>query len=226
MSFDSNSWMSCRPVSRSAAGNRGDISLLPQFAVPPGVTAFSLETRPPTLPSRNSPTRVVSLCLVSVLCLFGSLTIISAVAEPTMRHGRSLVGGMAVAVSTAIDHANSAAELRAQEHYAAREEYFMRRGLRDGGSLSTRRMNELSEPRASVEKLPVPRGRSSLLIRMAALRRLENPTGDIDEEAVAAYFPEWVASESTAAGEWKNEAVLKDVVLAVSQLAHRASIEN
>lgn len=132
---------------------------------------------------------------------------------------------MAVAVSTAIDHANSAAELRAQEHYAAREEYFMRKRFRDGSSLSSRRMNELSEPRASVEKLPVPRGRSSLLIRMAALRKIENAGGDIDEAAVAAYFPEWVASEKPAVGEWRNEAVLKDVVLAVSQLAHRASIE-
>ena len=59
-SLDSN-WMSCRQSHRVT---QNGIPLLPQFRVPPGVTDFSIENKPPHLPDRNSPSRTCTLLVV------------------------------------------------------------------------------------------------------------------------------------------------------------------
>lgn len=220
MSFE-NSWMSCRPVARTSCSSRQEISLLPQFAAPPGVTDFALENRPPSLPPRSSPARVVGVCLTTILCAVGSFAVLKSAAEPAMRHGRNLVGGVNDVVHAAIDHANTAADQRARDHYEAKQAYMARI---NNNRPSNRRMAEDAE--AIVPALPRPRsGRSSLLLRMAALRKLESAVNELDNNAVQQYFPDWVVARPDPAADWNKDAVLRDLVLAVSQLAHRASID-
>ena len=138
-----------------------------------------------------------------------------------MRHGRNLVGGVQDVISAAIDHANTAADRRAREHYEAREAYMARINNRP----SYRRMEESAG--GAVPALPRPRsGRSSLLLRMAALRKLESAVNELDDKAVQQYFPDWVVAKPDPAGDWNRDAVLRDLVLAVSQLAHRASVDS
>jgi hypothetical protein len=55
---------------------------------------------------------------------------------------------------------------------------------------------------------------------MAALQRRDAPA--VDSEAVKQFFPEWVAGE----GKWDRERVIADLVLAVSQLATKASVDS
>ena len=120
---------------------------------------------------------------------------------------------MSDAVGKAIQRAKYIDELRKQDHYNAKQEYLRRRGL----SSHTKETD-------TAYKLKVSKpGRSSLLLRMAALRRLESPVSSIDDDAVEQYFPEWVEKKHNG---WNQEAVLRDIVLAVSQLSHKASLES
>ena len=207
------SWMSCRP----AQASRGGISLLPQFNTPPAITDFALENKPPSLPPRNSPARIVVVGLVAVMCFIGSCAVVSAAAEPVVTGSKRLASGMKHVVGTAISRANEQAERNAAVHYSARQDYLERRAA------SRRLGEERNLPVAAAVPLPLKgrkSGRSSLLLRMAALQALENPAS-VDETAVRQYFPSWVTDRA----EWDEEAVLHDLVLAVSHLAHQASID-
>lgn len=232
--------MSCRthPSIRSTSstvgsggggGSSGGISLLPQFSPPPGVHNFALENRPPQLPSRNSPMRLLGLVVTGVFCMAGVCAVGSAAVEPLRVNGGYLGSGMSSMVSSAINSANKAAERHAQEHYAARTEYLERRGLRRleeplpaaTATLGARLPeNEgAPEPEPEPEPKPKPPQAQALLLRMAALRASTNA---IDDAAVQQYFPAWTAAAPGA--PWTHEAVLRDLVLAVSQLAHRSSV--
>lgn len=190
-------WMSCRPT----PAYRG-IALLPQFDPPATPVDFSIEHKPPTLPSRNSPARVVCIAAVAVFCFVGSCAVVSAAVDPVLRNGARLVNGVQRVVGSAISHANEQAELDAIAHYNARRDYLERRGAR-----------RVDTPP------PVPKRRlssgSNLLTRMAALKALENSVGGIDDASVFEHFPSWGDGHT----RWDEDAVLHDVVLAVSHLA-------
>ena len=150
----------------------------------------------------------------------GVFTVAGAAVEPLRANSGYIGAGMSTMVSSAINSANEAAERHAQKHYAARAEYLERRGLR--------RLNErapfqgvpppLPEPLAENDE-PEPPQVEALLLRMAALRASTNA---IDHTAVQQYFPSWMKSASDA--QWNQNAVLSDLVLAVSELAHRSSV--
>ena len=63
----------------------------------------------------------------------------------------------------------------------------------------------------------------ALLLRMAALLKTDTPGSSIDYDAVEQFFPRW---RETRDERWNQEEVLKDLVLAVSQLAHTVSIDS
>ena len=232
MSQIDSSWMSCR----QAHSKQSNISLLPQFSVPPGVTDFAIENKPPHLPPRNSPSRVCVLTVATVLCLVGSYSTVSVAAGPVLQHGTRLVSGVSAAVGNAISHANHEAERHAQRHYEARDEYMSRRRLSPRASASK------SDPRpqdedtsgstdnSALASVPTPRHartprpKSALLLRMAALRKTDSPGSSIDENAVEQFFPGWVQKRHNSL-QWNEDAVLQDLVLAVSQLAHAVSID-
>lgn len=239
-----NTWMSCRQTPSTRSG----ISLLPQFNVPPGVTDFSLESKPPSLPPRNCPLRVVTIASIGLMCTIGVYALVSSAAEPVMRHSTQLAQGMKQVVGSAITHANQQAERNALTHYQARQEYLDRRDRR------SRRMEEdayapheeewgdkrrgaTSDTREFVVSAanpvgivpadlpPMKSGKSSLLLRMAALQQEGGRVNGIDADAVHQYFPTWVTNEQRPVAQWNQEAVLKDLVLAVSHLAHKASVD-
>lgn len=231
-----NSWMSCRahPSSRASSSTTGGgISLLPQFAAPPGVHDFAIESRPPQLPSRNSPLRLLGIFVVGVFCLAGVCAVGGAAVEPLRANGGYLSTGMRTAVSTAITKAHEAAERNAREHYAARAEYLHRRGLRrlddsgPGNHMWTGRprpQEPATAPATPEQEEEEEPGESEsvaqsedLLLRLAALRARTNA---IDDNAVQQYFPTW----KSTTGAWKEHAVLHDLVLAVSQLAYRSTV--
>lgn len=232
MSHIDSSWMSCR----QAHSKPSNISLLPQFTVPPGVTDFAIENKPPHLPPRNSPSRVCVLTVAAVLCLVGSYSTVSAAAGPVLQHSTRIVSGVSEAVGNAISHANHEAERHAQRHYEAREQYMSRRRL----SPRTQAPRVDSNPQAdstfsatdnaAPSSLPTPRHarpsrpKSALLLRMAALRKTDSPGSAIDENAVEQFFPGWVQKRHNSM-QWNEDAVLQDLVLAVSQLAHAVSID-
>jgi hypothetical protein len=58
---------------------------------------------------------------------------------------------------------------------------------------------------------------------MAALRKADAPGSGIDDEAVEQFFPGWITHRNQK--QWDENAVLKDLVLAVSQLAHAVSVD-
>ncbi len=213
MSLDSG-WMSCRPTCRSHHS-----SVLPTFSV--GASAeFPLESRPPQLPPRNSTHRALVIAAVGFLCVCGALATVSAAVEPVMHHGGALANGVKTVIRNAITHANEEAERRAHDHYVARQEYLQRRG-RAPTEAYRRKLAE--EER--VYDLPLIKSqRSSLLLRMAAIQKVESAYNDIDDHAVRQYFPAWV-DNGAGRGSWNENAVLRDLALAVSQLSHRASLE-
>jgi len=226
------SWMSCR----QAHSKQSNISLLPQFSVPPGVTDFSIENKPPHLPHRNSPSRVCVLSVATVLCLVGSYSTISVASGPVLQHSTRLVSGMSVAVENAISHANHEAEWHAKRHYEARDEYMSRRRLSPRASAETFEPKPQDEDTTgssdnyALANVPTPRHarstkpKSALLLRMAALRKADSPGSSIDENAVEHFFPGWVQKRHNSV-QWNEDAVLQDLVLAVSQLAHTVSID-
>lgn len=95
----------------------------------------------------------------------------------------------------AIEHANEQAREHAAAHYQARDQLMERRRLQDA-------------PRRRAD-------RSTLLLRMASLRKSQ---ARLDDNSVLQLFPNWIEG-----GEWRHEAVLKDLVRAVADLA--AAIE-
>tara|TARA_B100001175_G_scaffold314984_1_gene325511 strand:- start:358 stop:1095 length:738 start_codon:yes stop_codon:yes gene_type:complete len=239
--------MSCRshPSIRAASssvsgisdrGGGSGISLLPQFNLPSGVHDFSIEHRPPQLPARNSSVRLLGIFVVGVLCLAGLCTISTAIMEPLRDKGGTFRSGVTDMVSNAITGVNAAAERQAQEHYAARAAYLQKRGLR--------RLNDVAPSLPRQRPVPVPGddlhrddvpldapwdapldAPAALLTRMAALR-------DLDDGAVEQHFPRWlskdarIADTSGSALRWNEDVVVRDLVRAVSQLAHRASIDS
>lgn len=156
-----------------------------------------------------------------------------------MRHSTQLAQGMKQVVGSAIIHANQQAERNALTHYQARQEYLMRRDR------SSRRVEEIAyapqdeewgdqrrgatsdmrEFDVSADLSPTKSGKSSLLLRMAALQQAGGRVNAIDADAVHQYFPAWITNEQRPIAQWNQEAVLKDVVLAVSHLAHKASVD-
>lgn len=218
--------MSCR----QSHSRTSQISLLPQFSVPPGVTDFATENRPPHLPPRNSPSRLFVMAVATVLCIVGSYSTVSAAATPMLKHSTDLVSGVTSAVGKAISHANAQAELQAKKHYDARHEYMSRRRL------SIQKTPHAAHPHAqppqptetgtvarASEATPGVRPKSALLLRMAALRKQDTPVSTIDEDAVEQFFPGWIRHRNQK--QWDEDAVLKDLVLAVSQLAHAVSVD-
>lgn len=243
MQLDSN-WMSCRQMPHTRSG----ITLLPLFSVPAGVTDFALENKPPSLPSRNSPFRVVTIAAIGLMCTIGAYALVSSAAEPVMRHSTELARGMKLVVGSAITHANQQAKRNALTHYQARQEYIDRRDRRsrrmeedayapqeeewgDKRRGATSDMREFVVSAANpvgiipADLPPMKSGKSSLLLRMAALQQTGNRVNGIDDDAVHQYFPTWKTNEGRPAAQWNQEAVLKDLVLAVSHLAHKASVD-
>lgn len=208
--------MSCRQTHRTS---QSGIALLPQFNVPPGVTDFALENRPPHLPDRNSPSKACILTVAACLCIIGSYSTVSVAAEPVITHTTKIARGVSNAVGRAISHANEEAERNAQKHYEAREKYFERRRL-SSSSKNYDDEDPVPEPR---EIAPRKQSQSALLLRMAALLKTDTPGSSIDYDAVEQFFPRW---RETRDERWNQEEVLKDLVLAVSQLAHTVSIDS
>lgn len=230
MSHFDSSWMSCRPThSRSS-----HISLLPQFSVPPGVTDFAIERKPPHLPPRNSPSWLCVMGIVLVLCIVGSYSTMSGASEPTLQHRNSFVSGVTSVVEQAISRANVQAEKHAQQHYEAREEYMNRRKL-SRRSLGSYKAPHAGAPPPARAQQPAPElaldshdvsasatPKPELLSRMAALGKAGALR--IDDSAVEQFFPAWVAHRSQ--NQWDENAVLRDLVLAVSQLADKPTPGN
>lgn len=204
--FDS-SWMTCRqPHTRTSER----IELLPRFSVPPEIHDFALETRPPHLPSRNVTMRPCLFCIGLVLCVVGSYSTVTIAIGRLMEHGPCFWGGVSRAVSSAIQHANQEAEMHAKKHYEAREVYLSKRRLSGDPKTVDQSSGRLR-----------PAAKSTLLMRMAALRS-KSSTGPnlLDDGAIQQLFPTWVSEQR----HWNEEAVLKDLVLAVSQLANAATL--
>lgn len=196
------SWMSCR----QSTARSSNLQMLPQFHPPGDVQIFPLESRPPTLPPRNSQSRTCLMAVGVVLCVFGSYSMLNAAAEPFVRHSSRFASGVKAAVSGAIAHANAEAEQHASRHYQARERYMARRRAS---------VNEASSPPSTQPS------KATLLLRLAALRAEDAPA--IDERAVEQLFPLWLSEHSS---RWNNDVVMRDLVLAVSQIAHTLSIDN
>lgn len=206
-------WMSCRQTSSRSSR---PISLLPEFNVPPGVTDFALESRPPHLP-RNSASRILGSACTSGACVIGMLCLLSITAGPVVHQGARILSGVRNAVGSALAHANDMEQQRVQYHYNARSEYMRRRGL------STRpEPEDIPQPPEPAASRPRA-GKSSLLLRMAALRKVESAVSGIDDNAIEQYFPDWIVRRRD--GAWNEDAVLRDLVSAVSQLAHKASVD-
>ena len=211
------SWMSCRQVPTS----RYSTTLLP-FNVSLGVAEFPLESKPPSLPPRNSHMRLVTVMSVGLMCVIGMFAVVSSMAGPVARHSTSIAHGIRNAVGNAIEHANQQAELDSVAHYDARREYTKRRASRSrraeeerGGDTPDTGMVAVDEPRPTKIKT------SNILLRMAALRK-----NDVtDDQLVHKYFPGWITKEYRAKGQLNQEAVLRDVITAVSHLSHIATEE-
>ena len=207
MSNIDSSWMSLRPANSRASQK---IELLPRFDVPPAVTNFGIETRPPHLPARNSPSRCCCLGVAVVLCCIGSYSTLSVAAGPVIQHGSKLARGLSTAMDTAISHANEQAEREAQRHYEARREY-LRRKLESKELYERQRAPQLSPSvvTASIQ-------RSTLLSNIAALRDVTSDTPKLDDMTVAKLFPDWIKDQDS---NWVTQQVLRDLTLALAELS-------
>jgi len=168
------------------------------------------------------------MTIATVVCLVGSFFTVSAAAAPMWQHSSNLVSGVTSAVGRAISHANVQAEKHAQRHYEAREEYLSRRRLSvhktpHAGQGHAQSSHELELESHVSEALAITKPKSALLLRMAALRKADAPGAGIDDGAVEQFFPGWIIHRNQK--QWDEDAVLKDVVLAVSQLAHAVSVD-
>ena len=227
MSNFKDSWMSCRqPHSRSTSSR---IELLPTWSTPPLDHALPADCRPPAPSYGNSGPCVCLLCVGAFLCAIGGYVTIAAAAGPIAHHSSSLARGtraprdgtrpasahacrvcrvslshvvttgLSTAVGNAISHANQEAERSERLRYEARERYMSRR--RSGTTKAT----------------------SPLLLRLAALRRDDDQGRvSIDDGAVEQLFPDWVTERAA----WDESVVLKDLVLAVSQISHSLSMDS
>lgn len=228
MSLDS-SWMSCRKLHY----NEPRITGLPQFSVSHN---FLPETTVGQLPVRTSCTRVIVLGSVAFACVVGIYVLALCTADPVVRRSTELSQRLQRVVGDAIAHANEQAERDAFMRYQARVEYMQRR------KQGTRRMetdsllslpeqprkqqaeDEASEPHAELFTSTTS-SKSRLLLRMAALQQANSRANAIDDSVVSEYFPTWIASKQKSVGQWNQEAVLRDLVMAVSHLSSIASID-
>jgi len=166
---------------------------------------------------------------------------LTAAAGPVILHGSRLAHGMSTAVGSAIRNANRDAEQRAQRHYNARDEYLSKRRLasqtkyvKDHSAHTGVRTARADEAVRDDDHNPTQafaKGsghiRSGLLLRMAELRSSRDVNGGLDESTVERVFPDWyVNPNSYRTQEWNPNVVLHDLVLAVSNLAYAASIDN
>mgnify|MGYP001399391929 CR=1 FL=1 len=206
--FRDEALVSQRPVATCRHPNSQGFTLLPQFNVPENINAFPLERAPPQLPSRAGPYRVLSTCVIGMLSVIGVLAVGSWVAEPAMRGGRNVIGNLGNAMGNAIERANEAAERQ--------------KSIRQAHARRKLVATSDAEIDASEESLFEKRSRSSLLLRMAALRRSDEASSLLNTAAVQRYFPEWVGDDGK---DLKSDTVLKDLIVAVALLAHD-SFEN
>ena len=196
--------MSQRPAATCRHAGSHGFTLLPQFNVPDHVHSFALERAPPQLPARAGLYRVLTTCVMGLLSLIGCVAIGSWVAEPALRGGRSVIGNLGTAMGSAIERANEAAERQKtirQAHSRRKLAY---------------REDKLDIDASDDLYLETKRSRSSLLLRMAALRTSDE-TSLLNTDAVERYFPEWMDESGL-----KSDAVLKDLVVAVAVLAHES----
>jgi len=191
-------------------------NLLPRFGI--DVAEYPIDSNPPLLPARNSRCRLLAIATVAVFCAFGFLSTVHVVTEPIVSYGSTLAHDIGSTVRGAIHRANEEAEKHANEHYTAQQEYLQRKG-RYPAQVSERRLDAWENN--VINKLPVVKStHSALLLRMAVIRKVAN---ELDDTAVEQYFPSWI--ERSGDGTWNQDAVLRDLVIAVSQLAHRASVD-
>lgn len=142
---------------------------------------------------------------MGLLSIIGCVAIGSWVAEPALRGGRSVIGNLGNAVGSAIERANE------ERHNEIRKAH-------------TRRKLASSQAKSYVDASDdiyseARRSRSSLLLRMAALRKSDEASSILNTDAVERYFPTWVGDDGSGL---KSEAVLKDLVVAVALLAHES----
>jgi hypothetical protein len=156
------------------------------------------------------------------MCVVGTLFLVCMVAGPALRQGSKVVNVVSDSVGGALAYANDRAEQRVQDHYIARSEYMRRRGL--GAREEAPRITEQPDQEVVQETHRPKASKSTLLLRMAALLKVESIVSGIDDSAVEQYFPDWIGRRRR--GEWNEDAVLRDLVLAVSQLAHKASVDS
>ena len=212
-------WISCRQ--NSSNRNKG-IPLLPQFNVQHRDTDFALESRSLHLSPSNSALRVLGAACTSGMCVVGTLVLLLMVVGPAVRGGSKVVNVVSDSVGSALAYANDHAEQRVQDHSNARYDYMRRRGLvaREEAPTIT------EQPDQGAQQTQRPKaGKSTLLLRMAALLRVESSVGGIDYKAVEQYFPGWIGLRRRR-GECDEDAVLRYLVLAVSQLANTASVDS
>lgn len=123
-----------------------------------------------------------------------------------MVQGRSVMDNIGTAVGSAIERANEASD----RQKAIRQTH-VRRTL--AASTETAEI-DASDDDIYFEK---QRSRSSLLLRMASLRRSGDASSLLNKEMVERYFPEWMEGNSLKSG-----AVLQDLIVAVAILAHES----
>jgi len=160
----------------------------------------------------------------AVLCLVGSYSTVAVAAGPVLRHGSQIASGVSSAVGNAIMHANQEAERHAQRHYDARDEYMSRRRLSPSRGRRVEAKEDTEHDQHPVVEKDTGRTKSALLLRMAALRKREGSIG-IEESAVEQFFPGWVRPTHDTQ-HWNEDAVLLDLVMAVSQLAYAVSVDS
>lgn len=167
-----------------------------------------------------------------------------------LAHGVKYIVGSAIAHANQQSERNAMKHYRAREEYMERRERRSRRLGTEPETLSAeweetgrRRSNEIrgvaavpiarpaARPAAkAVSNIPkanphLKSGKSGVLLRMAALQQAASPINDIDDNVIHQYFPKWITNEQQRTGQWNQEAVLRDLVLAVSHLAHEASVD-
>lgn len=133
-----------------------------------------------------------------------------------MKHTTNLAHGVSSAVGRAISKANQEAERHALKHYEARERYLNQRRLSKEPDKLEEEISDRIEHQVVRKK-----HQSALLLRMAALLRTDTPGSAIDFDAVDQFFPLWREQKDSL----NKDEVLKDLILAVSQLAHASSVE-
>lgn len=189
--------------------------------MPVAAIDFALESRPPNLPPRNCFVRILHVAIISTLCTIGVYTLGARATGPVITQSTQFANGVRRVVEDAISHADEQAMHSRDESrdytagtQARRLSLQTREGELVGGDGGRESVHATAHGHG---------GKSSLLLRMAALRKQGRPVSRVDESAVRRYFPSWELGER--AGHWNESAVLRDLVLAVSHLAQEASSE-